>query len=55
MIIGSEPMEPKARMRARGLRPWLLPASFVPISTPAEPSTMPEELPAWCTWLTFST
>jgi hypothetical protein len=40
---------------ARGLpRPIALPPSFEPSSTPAAPSTMPEELPAWWTWLISS-
>ena len=45
MIEGSEPIEAAPRILARGFRPSALPASRVPISTPAEPSTMPEELP----------
>jgi hypothetical protein len=36
-------------MRARGLRPCVLPAASLPTSTAAAPSTMPDELPAWCT------
>ena len=55
MIAGSEPILAKARMRARGFRPACSPASLVPIRTAAAPSTMPDELPAWWTWLTFST
>ena len=48
----SEPIEAKARIRARGFRPRLRPPRFEPTSTAAAPSTMPEELPAWWTWLT---
>ena len=46
MIAGSEPILANARMRARGLRPVFVPASLLPISTAAAPSTMPDELPA---------
>ena len=59
------PIEPRAgiarsdkatdTMRARGVRPWVLPAASDPISTAAAPSTMPDELPAWCTWWMRST
>ncbi len=45
-----EGADARARLQARGLRR----ASFEPISTAAAPSTMPEELPAWWTWLTLS-
>ena len=38
-------------MRARGVKPWVLPAASEPIRTAAAPSTIPDELPAWCTWL----
>ena len=55
MIAGSEPILAKALMRARGFRPAALPASLLPISTAAAPSTMPEELPGVCTWLIAST
>ena len=41
--------------RARGFSPSFSPAFLVPISTAAAPSTMPEELPAWWTWLSAST
>ena len=51
MIVGSVPILAVARIRARGLRPWRTPKSRLPISTAAAPSTMPEELPAWWTWL----
>ena len=44
MMQGSEPMEAKARMRARGFRPCDLPASLVPSSTAAAPSTMPRRI-----------
>ncbi|MCY1448266.1 hypothetical protein D9M71_649230 [compost metagenome] len=50
MMVGSEPMEAKLRIRARGLRPRRSPASRLPTSTAAAPSTIPEELPAVCTW-----
>ena len=46
MIAGSVPILAKARIRPRAFRPFFAPASRVPISTAAEPSTMPEELPA---------
>ncbi|MNN63071.1 hypothetical protein D3C81_1784200 [compost metagenome] len=55
MIDGSEPIEAAPRILARGFRPRALPASSEPIRTPAEPSTMPEELPGVWTWLTRST
>ena len=55
MMVGSLPITAAARMRARGLRPAFLPPSSLPISISAAPSTMPLELPAWCTWLIFST
>ena len=42
-------------MRARGVRPSSAPTCSVPIAISAAPSTMPEELPAWWTWLIFST
>ena len=42
-------------IRARGVRPRSVPTCSLPIATSAEPSTMPEELPAWWTWLIFST
>ena len=51
MIVGSEPTLAVARMRARGFRPCRSPKAFEPIRTAAAPSTMPEELPAWWTWL----
>ena len=35
--------------------PYFSPISFVPINIPADPSTMPDELPAVWTWLTAST
>ena len=38
-------------MRARGFSPCASPNSRLPISSAAAPSTMPEELPAWWTWL----
>ena len=43
------------RTFARGLSPAFLPHSAEPISTTAAPSTMPDELPAVCTWLMRST
>ena len=43
------------RMRARALSPAFTPASAEPISISAAPSTMPDELPAWCTWSMRST
>ena len=45
MIEGSDPIEAAPRIFARGFRPSALPASSEPISTPADPSTMPELLP----------
>ncbi len=55
MIVGSEPVTAVATMRPRGARPASRPACSLPMSTMAAPSTMPEELPAVCTWLIFST
>ncbi len=49
IIAGSEPILAKALIRARGLSPAFAPAPLLPISTAAAPSTMPDELPAWCT------
>src|SRR5262245_19281328 len=54
MIAGSEPILANALMRIRGFNPAFSPASLLPISTAAAPSTMPDELPAWCTWLIVS-
>ena len=54
MMVGSAPLSAAATMRARGFRPWVLPAASEPTSTAAAPSTMPEELPAWWTWLISS-
>ena len=42
-------------IRARGFKPAALPPASDPTSTAAAPSTMPDELPAWWTWLTAST
>ncbi|MCY1367663.1 hypothetical protein D9M69_546070 [compost metagenome] len=50
ITVGSEPTSTKERMRARGLRPAARPPASLPISTAQAPSTMPDELPAWCTW-----
>ena len=55
MMVGSAPLSAVATMRARGVRPWALAAASLPISTAAAPSTMPDELPAWCTWWMRST
>src|SRR5450830_1836577 len=55
MMVGSAPLRAVATMRARGVRPCWRAASSEPISTAAAPSTMPEALPAWCTWLMRST
>ena len=55
MMVGSAPDSAAATMRARGLKPCVLPAASLPISTAAAPSTMPDELPAWCTWWMRST
>ena len=55
MIVGSAPETAAAMIRARGVRPRSVPTCSLPIATSAEPSTMPEELPAWWTWLIFST
>src|SRR5712671_2359807 len=49
MMAGSEPILANALIRARGLRLARRPASALPINTAAAPSTIPEELPAWCT------
>ncbi len=51
MIVGSVPILAVALIRARGLRSWRTPKSRLPTSSAAAPSTMPEELPAWWTWL----
>jgi hypothetical protein len=40
---------------SRGTRGLGRPASSLPTSTSADPSTMPEELPAWCTCSIFAT
>ena len=55
MIVGSAPETAVAMIRARGVRPRSVPTCSLPIATSAEPSTIPEELPAWWTWLIFST
>ena len=55
MIVGSAPDSAAATMRARGLRPRRFAVASLPISTAAAPSTMPEELPAVCTWWMRST
>ena len=55
MIVGSLPIEAKARIRARGVMPALRAARRLPTSTAAAPSTMPLELPAVWTWLMAST
>ena len=55
MIVGSEPVVAVATIRARGVRPSSRPACSEPISSSAAPSTMPEELPAVCTWSIAST
>ena len=54
MIVGSEPETAVATIRARGVSPRSLPTCSLPTATIAAPSTMPEELPAWCTWSIFS-
>src|SRR5262245_53540595 len=54
MIAGSEPILANTLMRIRGFNPAFSPACLLPISTAAAPSTMPDELPAWCTWLIVS-
>ncbi len=54
MMVGSEPHSAVISTRARGFRPALMPASLLPSRTSAAPSTMPEELPAWWAWMTFS-
>ncbi|HMS48370.1 MAG TPA: hypothetical protein PKD89_12365 [Candidatus Microthrix sp.] len=46
---GSAPLVAAAMMRARGVSPLARPASSLPTSTSAAPSTMPELLPAVCT------
>ena len=50
MMVGSAQLRAVATMRARGVRPCALAAASLPINTAAAPSTMPDELPAWCTW-----
>ena len=46
MIVGSVPILAVALIRARGVRPFASPKALDPTSRPAEPSTMPDELPA---------
>ena len=48
MMVGSLPITAAARMRARGFSPALRAALVEPTSISAAPSTMPDELPAWC-------
>ncbi len=48
---GESPVEATARIRARGFSPWALAYSGEAITTAPAPSTTPDELPAWCTWL----
>ena len=55
MVVGSLPITAMLRMRARGTRPARRPASAEPISIKAAPSTMPDELPAWCRCVICST
>ena len=55
MMVGSAPLSAVATMRARGLKPCVLIAASLPTSTAAAPSTMPDELPAWCTCTMRST
>jgi hypothetical protein len=55
MIVGSAPDTATEMIRARGVRPSSTPISSVPMAMIAAPSTMPEELPAWCTWSIRST
>ena len=49
--VGSSPMLAVATMRARGFSPCALAYSGVVMSRAAAPSTTPEELPAWWTWV----
>src|SRR4051812_41822789 len=49
MITGSAPDTAALRIRARGVSPLRRPASSLPTTTSAAPSTMPLELPAVCT------
>ena len=49
IIAGSEPILVKARILARAFSPYFAAASLLPSSTAPAPSTMPDELPAWCT------
>ena len=55
MIVGSAPETAAETIRALGVSPRSVPTCSEPIATSAAPSTMPEELPAWWTWLIFST
>ena len=50
MITGSAPTVATEITRARGFSPWALAYSGEATSTAPAPSTMPLELPAWCTW-----
>ena len=49
MMVGSEPMEAKPRILARGFSPAISPNFLEPTSTAPEPSTIPLELPPVCT------
>ena len=46
MMVGSVPTLAQETMRARGVSPLRSPKAFVPTSTAAAPSTMPDALPA---------
>ena len=54
MIEGSEPMDAIEMILARGFMLMDLPIRLLPMRTPAAPSTMPDELPPWWTWLMLS-
>ncbi len=55
MIVGSDPETAVATTRPRGVSPRSVPTCSLPSTTRAAPSTIPEELPPWCTWLMRST
>ncbi len=52
--VGSSPMFAVATILARGFRPCAVAYSGLVMSSAAAPSTTPDELPAWCTWVISS-
>ena len=51
MMVGSAPTNAVASTLARGFKPCSLTAFSEASNTTAAPSTIPDELPAWWTWL----